>query len=170
MWLAPNSYHWEVMNELWLHNHWSTDTLRPINAEKCHAKVLQTCGIAVIEGFAAPDLDLEKKCTIRQVRSWSRSCWSCYICCLFRIFSSAWSGWRSDPAAPAVSEVWTTSGSLPSDSRSCRCDPDWLYSVSYHRLTRFCSIAASVVGSWLRSGNPSFLILPRNSSVFYCPR
>jgi len=48
--------------------------------EKCHAKVLQTCGIAVIEGFAAPDLDLEKKCTIRQdflecmIRLKKRSC------------------------------------------------------------------------------------------------
>lgn len=34
--------------------------------EKCHAKVLQTCGVAVIEGFGIADLSLEEKCSIRQ--------------------------------------------------------------------------------------------------------
>ena len=35
--------------------------------ELCHAKILQKCGSAVIEGFAETDLPLNQKCRIREV-------------------------------------------------------------------------------------------------------
>ena len=55
------------MNKFFLSNH---SIFLMINSEKCHAKVLQTCGVAVIEGFGIADLSLEEKCSIRQVRTW----------------------------------------------------------------------------------------------------
>lgn len=36
--------------------------------EMCHAKILQKCGSAVIEGFAENNLPLYQKCRIREVQ------------------------------------------------------------------------------------------------------
>ena len=44
-------------------NNWFVNSL----AELCHAKILQKCGSAVIEGFAEADLPLNQKCRIREV-------------------------------------------------------------------------------------------------------